>query len=200
MTQAEHALRDADLMRQHIRAQHDPHADIWVFGYASLIWKPEFPFAEKRLARVFGWHRALRMWSRVYRGTPECPGLVCGLFQGGSCQGVVFRVLARHQHHVWEALWQREMLNATYDPRWLRCQTAQGPVTALAFTLHHRSPQHTGRLSDAQYLEVLGRAKGRFGSSLEYARATVEELRRHQIHDHSMERLVRLAQRLQPPG
>jgi len=200
MTEAEHTPRDADRMLAHIRAQHDPHADIWVFGYASLIWKPEFPFAEKRVARVYGWHRALKMWSRVYRGTPDCPGLVCGLLQGGSCQGVVFRIKAQQQHHVWQALWQREMLNATYDPRWLHCQTAQGPVKALAFTLHRRSPQHTGPLSDAQYLEVLARAQGRYGSSLDYARATVDELRRHNIRDRAMERLVRLATRLPSPG
>ena len=58
--------------------------DLWVFGYASLIWRPEFEAAEQRLARLHGYHRALKMWSRVNRGTPECPGLVFALLSGGS--------------------------------------------------------------------------------------------------------------------
>jgi glutathione-specific gamma-glutamylcyclotransferase len=35
--------------------------DLWIFGYGSLIWRPDFDFCERRTARVFGWHRALKM-------------------------------------------------------------------------------------------------------------------------------------------
>ena len=61
--------------------------DLWVFGYASLIWRPDIEVAERRLSTVHGWHRALKMWSRINRGTPERPGLVFALLPGGSCQG-----------------------------------------------------------------------------------------------------------------
>ncbi len=53
-----------------------PRPDLWVFAYASLVWRPEFEAAEQRPARVQGDHRCLEMWSRVNRGTYECPGLV----------------------------------------------------------------------------------------------------------------------------
>jgi len=66
--------------------------DLWVFGYASLLWRPEFEAQEQHLTRVWGWHRALKMWSRLNRGSPECPGLVFALLPGGSCQGVAYRV------------------------------------------------------------------------------------------------------------
>ena len=56
--------------------------DVWIFGYASLIWRPEFDAVEERPAMVHGWHRALAMRSRVNRGTPECPGLVFALVPG----------------------------------------------------------------------------------------------------------------------
>ena len=55
-----------------------------MFGYASLIWRPEFEAAEHRAAKVHGWHRSFRMRSRVNRGSLEQPGLVFALLPGGS--------------------------------------------------------------------------------------------------------------------
>ena len=55
------------------------NSDLWIFAYASLIWRPEFEHAEERFATIHGYHRALKMWSRLNRGTPDCPGLVFGL-------------------------------------------------------------------------------------------------------------------------
>ncbi len=68
--------------------------DLWVFAYASLILRPEFDVLEQHLTKVQGWHRALKMWSRLNRGSTECPGLVFALLSGGSCQGMVFRTPA----------------------------------------------------------------------------------------------------------
>lgn len=78
-------------MLQATLAQWGGTSDFWIFGYASLIWRPNFDFCEQRPAHVHGWHRALKMWSNVNRGTPQCPGLVFALLSGGSCHGVVLR-------------------------------------------------------------------------------------------------------------
>src|SRR5690606_8238038 len=51
----------------------------WVFAYGSLIWHPDFEFAERHLVRVHGYHRAFCISSTRYRGTPEAPGVVLGL-------------------------------------------------------------------------------------------------------------------------
>jgi cation transport protein ChaC len=170
------------------------HDDLWIFGYGSLIWKPDFEFAERRPARVHGWHRALKMWSRVNRGTVENPGLVFGLLSGGSCRGMVFRVPAADGLETLGRLWLREMPTGVYDPRWLDCTTPHGSVRALAFTLSRRSPNFTGTLDDERYRHIFANAAGRYGSSLDYAQQTLLELRRHSIHDAALARLVRLAQ------
>lgn len=169
--------------------------DAWVFAYASLIWRPEFDAAEQRHARIHGWHRALEMRSRVHRGTPECPGLVFALVRGGSCRGMVYRIEAERVPRELERLWQREMPTGVYDPRWINCQTPEGSVRALTFTLSRNSSAHTGPLCDAQMVDILRHANGRFGSTLDYLLDTEKSLRGCGIRDRDVERLVALARR-----
>ena len=176
-----------------LQAQHPCGQDLWVFGYASLIWRPEFEAIESHLTRVQGWHRALKMWSRINRGTPGCPGLVFALLRGGSCQGVAYRVHADQAHEVLARLWAREMPMTVYEPRWLPCPTPSGRVRALAFTLPNGSPSHTGTLEPMRYQEIFARATGRFGSTHDYAVQTLEALRAHGIEDRALSRLIQLA-------
>ena len=164
--------------------------DLWVFGYASLIWRPEFEVLERHITKVQGWHRALKMWSRVNRGTPECPGLVFALLSGGSCQGMVFRTPAHQVKQTVEKLWFREMPNSVYIPRWLQCPTPNGPVNALAFTLPRNSPSYTGELSPSQYRQIFQQAHGRFGTTLDYALETLNTLKQHGIHDKALAALL----------
>ena len=185
-------LRDPQPMLAHARKAWGGHQDLWVFGYASLIWRPEFHADEQRPAVVHGWHRALEMRSRVNRGTPECPGLVFALVPGGSCRGMVYRIDRHRAGAELERLWAREMPTGVYDPKWLACRTTQGTVHALAFTLSRRSPAHTGRMPDAQMLEVLRCSVGRYGSTLNYLMETANSLRSCGIRDRDVERLVAL--------
>ncbi|HEX5736915.1 MAG TPA: gamma-glutamylcyclotransferase [Hydrogenophaga sp.] len=189
------ALRDGARMMAEALAQwqaQGPRPDLWVFAYASLVWRPEFEAVEQRMARVHGHHRCLQMWSRVNRGTPERPGLVFTLLPGGSCSGLALRVPHEQVETLMPTLWAREMPNPVYDPKWLLCHTAQGPVRALAFTLSRRSPSYTGHLSPERYREIFTHSRGRYGTTLDYARQTFEGLLKHGIHDRALERLLRL--------
>ncbi|NML44886.1 gamma-glutamylcyclotransferase [Ramlibacter sp. G-1-2-2] len=192
MTEVLKPLRDPQQMLSQALQEWGGDEDLWVFGYGSLIWRPEFDFEERRPARVHGWHRALKMWSRINRGTPERPGLVFGLLSGGCCRGMVFRVARERGAETLAQLWGREMAMAVYDPRWLPADTGQGPVKALAFTLSRRSPSHTGELSEDEYRAIFAEATGKYGTTLDYAHRTLEELRRHDIRDRNLERLLRL--------
>ena len=188
-------LRDPQPMLAEAMRAWGGERDLWVFGYASLIWRPEFVADESRGAVVYGWHRALAMRSRVNRGTPECPGLVFALVRGGSCRGMVYRIDRSRAASELERLWAREMPTGVYDPKWVACRTPQGTVRALAFTLAHGSPAHTGAIDDPQMLEVLRRASGRYGSTLDYLLDTARSLHGCGIRDRDIERLVALARR-----
>jgi glutathione-specific gamma-glutamylcyclotransferase len=187
------SVRDTSSMLRDAIDTWGGESDLWVFGYASLIWRPEFDAAEQRPAAVHGWHRALEMRSRINRGTPECPGLVFALVSGGSCRGVAYRVERQHAQEQLERLWLREMPTGVYDPKWLPCRTPQGRINALAFTLSRNSPAHTGPLADPQMLDILRCANGRFGSTLDYLLETAASLSACGIRDRDVERLVTLA-------
>ena len=189
------APRDTSALLAQVQRQWGGQDDLWVFGYASLIWRPEFDASEHRPALVRGWHRAFQMRSRVNRGTPEQPGLVYALVSGGMCRGMVYRIPRERGRVELDRLWQREMPNGVYDPRWLRCSTAGGDVMALGFTLSRRSPNFTGHIDDLAMLAILRHASGRYGSTLDYLVRTAESLCHHRMCDRESARLLALARR-----
>lgn len=188
-------LRDPAPMRQRIGAEWGGRGDLWIFGYASLIWRPETEAAERRPAVVGGWHRALRMRSRVNRGTPQVPGLVFALLPGGSCRGVAYRIAQAQVEEELDRLWAREMPTGVYDPRLLRARTPQGAVHALTFTLSRRSPACLPPLDDHTLLDILRTAQGRFGTTLEYLSETAAALEACGIRDREIDRLMGVARR-----
>ena len=188
-------LRDPQEALQQLRRQWHGVRDWWVFGYASLIWRPEFDAAEHRSALVHGWHRALRMRSRINRGTPQLPGLVFALLPGGACRGVVYRLRREQAEEELDRLWKREQPTGVYDARLLPCRTPQGVVPALAFTLSKRSEACLPRLPDAEVLDILRHARGRYGTTMEYLARTAGALHERGLRDREIERLMALARR-----
>ena len=181
-------------MLERTRAQWRGHGEHWVFGYASLIWRPEFEAAEHRSASVHGWHRALRMRSRIDRGTPQRPGLVFALLPVAPCRGVVYRLRPQNAEEELDRLWAREMPTGVYDPRWLPCAHAAGRGQALAFTLQPAQRSlHRPRWPTSEMLHILRHASGRYGSTLQYLVATAHALRERGVHDREAQRLMALA-------
>src|SRR5437870_4447921 len=131
---------------------HNPeHADedLWVFGYGSLMWRPDFAFAERVEAQLIGAHRALCVYSFVHRGTPEKPGLVLGLDRGGACRGIAYRVAAADRDATIGYLREREQVTSVYleTNRRITLAAAQPrDVTALVYLVDRSHPQYAGRL------------------------------------------------------
>jgi cation transport protein ChaC len=185
------ALNDEQLAAslQRTLAARPAGAGWWIFAYGSLLWNPLFPVAEMRVARVRGWHRRFCLWSLASRGTPEAPGLVLGLEPGGCCRGVALRLpapLALDELHL---LWRREMVVGSYRPIWARVDAGGKPLTALTFVVRRDHPQYAGKQAVEREVEVLARAVGAFGSSLDYLERTRVALVAHGIVDPYLERL-----------
>ena len=172
-----------------------PKGDIWIFGYGSLMWRPDFPYTDSQSALLKGYHRSLCLYSFQHRGTPEMPGLVFGLDRGGSCRGVALKVAAENTEDVLHYLHEREMLNRVYLPKWLPVTLASGKVTAYAFIADRRHKQYTGRLTDPDAVKYILQGYGKRGHCLEYLQNTLNHLGELGIKDAPLHRLVRLAEK-----
>jgi cation transport protein ChaC len=178
-------------------ARWDGHTPLWVFGYGSLIWKPEFEFEAREAARIHGYHRRLCLRSVLYRGTQECPGIVAGLDRGGSCLGMAYRVSAARVPDVFRQLWEREMFLGSYQPTWIRAQlrATNAPTAALAFIVRRDARNYCGALTEDEIVEILATACGAKGTSLDYLQRTVTALHEAGLNDPHLERLAQRAAR-----
>lgn len=153
-----------------------PRGDLWVFGYASLMWAPDFRYAERHTGLVHGLHRSLCVYSHRYRGTPERPGLVMGLCRGGSCWGVAFRVERRQVARTLRLLWDREMPNRVYEPRLVPVRIGRRTVRALTFVADPRHRQFSGRLSVKETARIVAQGCGQRGENRHYLEQTVAHM------------------------
>jgi cation transport protein ChaC len=161
----------------------EPQDGLWVFGYGSLIWQPEFTFTERRTGTVRGYHRRFCLLQRRFRGSVARPGLVLALDRGGLCRGVAFRLADEDPHATLLPVWRREMRGNGYLGRWVTVETAQGPVTALTFVVNRASDRYTGRLTEAEIADRIATGAGHLGPSAEYLFRTAEACAREGILD-----------------
>lgn len=176
-------------------AHWDGEQDVWIFGYGSLIWRPEFDFVETRLAKLDHHHRALCLWSRINRGTPEQPGLVFGLERGGEgCGGKVFRIPAHRVLETFSAVWVREMSTGAYHPNWLECATSEGNISALTFIINQQASSYVPEPHPDELVQIVHKAQGIYGSCYDYVMQTAVALKEAGICD---QRLATLAERLE---
>lgn len=169
-----------------------PGEDVWLFAYGSLIWNPAIHTAEKRVARIEGWHRAFCLSTPLGRGTVENPGLTLGLDSGGSCAGVGLRIAEDVLEQELTLLWRREMLSGAYVPRWVDLLDEAGARFGggIAFTMDPASRQYAGCLPREETVRRLATASGILGSAADYLFATIEGLHAHGIPDPSLDELA----------
>lgn len=162
---------------------HPRNADVWLFGYGSLVWNPIVHFEERLVARLHGYHRSFCLWSYVNRGSLQKPGLVLGLDRGGSCCGVAFRIAGRHAADELRLLWRREMVLGSYSPRWAKVDAGRETLQAIAFFVRRDHPNYAGKLPLETVVKTLISARGQLGTPAEYLLETVRGLNRHGVRD-----------------
>lgn len=178
-------------LQETLRAAPD-REDIWVFAYASLIWRPCFEALATRRLHLPGYRRAFCIWTVQARGRPDRPGLGLGLVAGGDgCDGVALQVPPRGRMKSLRALWSREMLTGVYRPRWLSGRDEAGAAhEVLAFVADPAHPQHAQGLTEDERAAFIASARGELGTCIEYLHNSVTALRAAGIRDPDLDAMM----------
>ena len=170
-------------------------SDRWLFGYGSLIWRPDFPHHEARVAQVDGWVRRFWQGSHDHRGLPDAPGRVVTLVPEpeGCVEGVAFRVDEEDDAGIFERLDHREKNGYGLTDIVLRFRdghTTEGSVYIAPKDNH----AFLGPASLEAMAAQIGPSVGPSGTNRDYVLRLAEALREHDIDDphvFELERLLR---------
>jgi len=187
MTQ--HDTREINSDRSDIQALDE----IWLFGYGSLIYKVDFPFAESAPAYISGWQRRFWQGSHDHRGTPENPGRVLTLIKepNSRCFGIAYRVSL----DVFDHLDHREKngyLRSVQTLRFLNGEERLGVV-------YIGKPDNPAYLGEAPVDEIAQQIFGSVGPSgpnSEYVHRLAEALRHFGEEDEHVFEIDRLLQQM----
>ena len=148
-------------------------APVWVFGYGSLIWRPDFPFAERKRARIDGWVRRFWQGSHDHRGTPDAPGRVVTLIPQANarCVGIAYLI----EHDVFDHLDHREKNG--YERCGVTLEFGDGRTDGVMYVAPHDNHAFLGDAPlDAIARQILV-SRGPSGANVEYLYELARALR-----------------------
>ena len=151
-----------------MRPMHVRSSDsLWLFGYGSLLWRPDFPYEERVHGYVVGFARRFWQGSTDHRGVPGAPGRVVTLVPDpdARCWGTAYRVAPSAEEQVLARLDTREQ--GGYE-RHLTTVHAEVPVEALVYIAGPENPNYLGPASIEVIAEQVISSRGPSGDNLEY--------------------------------
>jgi cation transport protein ChaC len=167
--------------------------ELWLFGYGSLMWKPDLDYVDRTIGRVQGYHRSFCLWQKRSRGNRHNPNLMLAVDAGGSCNGVLYRVAGPDVEDKVAGTWRRELIGNGYRARWVKARSDRGPVRAVTFVANRdNAERYTGRLPDEVVARYIAAACGERGSGAEYLLHTVSALEALSLRDSRLWRIQKL--------
>ncbi len=151
----------------------------WIFGYGSLIWRPDFDFTDCRTAWIDGWTRRFWQGSTDHRGVPEAPGRVVTLVPdvAGRCWGVAYALAPATAPSVLAHLDHRERGGYARHEVALRFSDGTPETTGLVYVATPENPNYLGEAPlEAIAAQVRG-AHGPSGANRDYVLRLADALR-----------------------
>jgi cation transport regulator ChaC len=143
----------------------DGHAQVWLFGYGSLIYKADFPYIERRPASIEGWTRRFWQGSHDHRGTPMAPGRVATLVpQAGAVRdGMAYLITPEvfaHLDHREKNGYLRLATEITFE---------DGSKTeGLVYIANEENAAFLGAASELDIARQIARSNGPSGPNSDY--------------------------------
>ena len=168
----------------------------WIFGYGSLVWRPDFDFIEQAPAAIEGYARRFWQGSTDHRGVPGEPGRVVTLVEaaGARCWGMAYRVDEPVRAQVLGTLAHRE--KGGYDRIEVELAFAEpgrGPARAFVWRAVQGNPNYLGPAPLEAIAAQVARSRGPSGPNVEYVLRLAQALREMDVDDEhvfALERLV----------
>ena len=158
---------------------------LWLFGYGSLIWRPDIEFIERRPARVHGWSRRFWQGSHDHRGLPHAPGRVVTLIPsaGETCDGIAYLVDREVIEETFVQLDHREKNGYERHGVRLELPDAGDEAEGVVYIASIDNFAYLGPAPLDEMASQIHRSHGPSGRNLDYLLELAESLRAMEAED-----------------
>ncbi|KAI7799728.1 glutathione-specific gamma-glutamylcyclotransferase 1 [Triplophysa rosa] len=168
-------------------------SSLWIFGYGSLVWKPDFKYKGSKVGYIKGYKRRFWHGDNFHRGDDAMPARVVTLIkEDDACTwGVAFEVTGSQVEESLKYLNVREAVRGGYlteavdfFPRGKN----QSPVQALVYIATADNPMYMGPASTEEIAAQIAVCKGKSGFNIEYLLRLAEFMRVScpEVEDHHL--------------
>lgn len=146
---------------------------MWIFGYGSLVWKPDFSYKTCKIGHIKGYKRRFWHGDDFYRGDKKKPGRVATLVadQEACTWGVAYEVTESQVQESLQYLNMREVVLGGYITEMVEFipkEKGQGPVLALVYIATSDNPIYLGPASVKEIAAQIAICSGKTGHNVEY--------------------------------
>ncbi|XP_036405707.1 glutathione-specific gamma-glutamylcyclotransferase 1 [Megalops cyprinoides] len=146
---------------------------LWIFGYGSLVWKPDFKYKKSKVGYIQGYKRRFWHGDNFHRGNDEMPGRVVTLVEDDdACTwGVAYEVTGSQIEESLKYLNVREAVLGGYITRaveFVPRGAGDPPLLALVYIATADNPIYLGPASPEEIAAQITVSRGRAGHNIEY--------------------------------
>ena len=173
---------------------------LWLFGYGSLIWRPDIDYLDRRPARVQGWSRRFWQGSHDHRGMPDAPGRVVTLVQEATatCDGMAYLVDREVADVTFSQLDHREKNGYERHQVSLEFHQSGGDAEGVVYIAPVDNFAYLGPAPLAEMADQIHRSEGPSGRNVDYLLELAEALRGLKAHDEHVFELEAAVRALPP--
>ncbi|KAI1897286.1 hypothetical protein AGOR_G00081760 [Albula goreensis] len=146
---------------------------LWIFGYGSLVWKPDFEFRRSKVGYIQGYKRRFWHGDNFHRGNDEMLGRVVTLVEDDDeCTwGVAYEVTGAQIEESLKYLNVREAVRGGYITKaveFIPRGDGEAPLLALVYIATADNPIYLGPASCEEIAAQIAVSHGKTGHNIEY--------------------------------
>lgn len=159
-------------------------ASLWIFGYGSLVWKPDFKYRRSLVGFISGYKRRFWHGDNFHRGNDDLPGRVVTLLEDDDATtwGVAFEVTGSQVDESLRYLNVREAVRGGYVTKMVEFfpegREEGSSVQALVYIATPDNPLYLGPASPEEIGAQIAVCQGKTGHNLEYLLRLTEWMRK----------------------